>query len=87
MEGAARGHQDTGRLEAGIKSLEQSLVALGDRTDFVELLKIIHRPGWTTPAEALLVSGVVDAMLAHVKVLTSLKQALLTGSRAVGTKQ
>jgi hypothetical protein len=29
---------------------------MSDNSDIDELLKIIHRPGWTTPAEFALVS-------------------------------
>jgi hypothetical protein len=82
----SKGHHDPKHLEGEIKALGQGLDNLADGTDFEELLKIIHRPGWTTPAEALLVSGLVDFMATQVKALTALKQVLLAGSRVVGTK-
>ncbi len=71
-------------LETQIKNLRAQLANVADGTDLEELLIIIHRPGWTTPAEALLVSGIIDTMLEHAKVLTGLKQVLINGSRAVG---
>jgi hypothetical protein len=61
------------------------MAQVADSADFEELISIIHRPGWTTVAEALLVAGVVEAMHAHTQALAGLKQALLAGSRAVGT--
>jgi hypothetical protein len=50
----------------------------------VDLISIIHRPGWTTPAEFMLVSGLVDAMTAHTKVIAGLQQTLLGGAAAIG---
>lgn len=73
------------RLEEKIMALRHSLRELSDSADFDELLKIIHRPGWTTPAEALLVAGVVDSAEAQVKALRELKRVLLSGSQLVGT--
>jgi hypothetical protein len=73
-------------LETQVKEMCQNLAHLADDTDFQELISIIHRPGWTTVAEAALVKGVIDSMHAQTKTLVGLKQALLTGSRAVTTK-
>jgi hypothetical protein len=39
-----------------------------------------------TPAEALLVNGFLDSMIAHAKHLAELKQTLLAGARAVSAK-
>ncbi|HLG65578.1 MAG TPA: hypothetical protein VKY19_26900 [Ktedonosporobacter sp.] len=70
-------------LEARMKELRTLLATMGDTTDFDELIVIIHRPGWTTIAEHLLVDGLVDAIQEHAKALTHLRQTLLHGSRAV----
>jgi hypothetical protein len=51
-----------------------------------ELLQIIHRPGWTTPAEMLLVYGYLDAISAHAKLIANLNESLLAGARAVAPK-
>lgn len=48
-----------------------------------EMLVIIHKPGWTTPAEFALVSGIVDSIQGHVNNLTEMRKTLLSGSRAV----
>jgi hypothetical protein len=74
---------DVRQLEGRIKDLHQSIAYLAEDKDYEELLTIIRRPGWTTPAEFMLVTGVVDAMLAHTQTLAGLKQVLLMGSRAV----
>lgn len=78
---------DVARLEAQVKEMSHSLKQLADGKEFEEFVLLIHRPGWTTPAEFMLVSGVVDSMLAQTKSLASLKQALLVGSRQVGAVQ
>jgi hypothetical protein len=77
---------DVKHMELRISNVTQSLKALADDKEFTELLAIIHRPGWTTPAEALLVNGFLDSMTAHAKHLTELKQTLLAGARAVSAK-
>ena len=77
---------DTKHIEARCKDLSQNLKTPADERNMTELMTIIHRPGWTTPAEALLVGGYLDAMNAHAQHLANLSQTLLAGARAVGTK-
>jgi hypothetical protein len=77
---------DLRQTEVRCGNLTQNLKKLADDKDFIELLSIIHKPGWTTPAEALFVNGLLDAMNAHAQHLTELKQTLLAGARAVSTK-
>lgn len=78
-----------------IKKLDASLKALagsGDKTvgasgdDLTELLRIIHQPGWTTPAEFILVSGLVDSLTRQVEAMTEQKKILMAGGRAVSAK-
>lgn len=45
------------RVETQAKELNRNLANLADDKDFQEFLKIIHRPGWTTPAEVAFVTG------------------------------
>jgi len=70
-------------LEVRIKELSTQLATLADTQDLEELIIIIHKPGWTTPAEYVLVRGLVDAMHEYTKALASLRQTLIHGSRAV----
>ena len=77
---------DLKQIESRCKDLTQSLKMLADEQDFAELLLIIRRPGWTTPAEFALVNGLLDAMSAQAQHLAGLKQTLLTGARAVTTQ-
>ena len=79
-------HHEVMHLETRIKALSQSLASVADDKDLKELLLIIHRPGWTTPAERQLVQGVIEAMHGHIQVFQGLKQALMAGSRQVDLK-
>ena len=72
-------------LDARIKDLSQGLKHLADDKDLTELLRIIRKPGWTTPAEIAFAGGIVDSMLEHTKALEGLKRVLVVGSRAVAT--
>jgi hypothetical protein len=72
-------------IEAQLKELEKHIHSSSSDNDVKELLTIIHRPGWTTPAEALLVQELVEATIASVKQAAHLRQALLKGAKAVGT--
>lgn len=73
-------------LEAQIRRLHRSLASLAD-DDLEELILIIKRPGWTTPAEFLFAVAMVESMQGQVKGLAAQKRALLAGSRAVGQRQ
>jgi hypothetical protein len=78
-----QGEHNLAHLEARIKELTVQLTTMADTQDLEEMISIIHKPGWTTPAEYLLVSGMVDALSEHAKALASLRQTLINGSRAV----
>ena len=77
---------DVKTVESHVNALSRALKGLAEAPEFTELLTIIHRPGWTTPAEAFLVAGMLEAMNAHVQHLTAMKNTLLAGARAVGSK-
>ena len=78
-------HQ-TQQLEKRIAALSEALAKLGDAEDFMRLLKQIHFPGWTTPAEFMLVSSIVDTMLGQAQVLSQLKTDLARSASALGEK-
>lgn len=77
---------DIGVLEKKIHAAHDTFAKLGRDSDFEELIKIIRRPGWTTPAEFLLVSSSLDALRAQGDALLSMRQELLKASREVGAK-
>jgi hypothetical protein len=74
------------RIESRIKDVDRAVSDLTDAKVTQELLQIIHRPGWTTPAEALLVLASLDSMHAQATALAAHKQSLLSACRAVSTK-
>ena len=75
---------DLERLEARVNDLDRTLAKLGDRTELAEFLKLLHRPGWTTPAEFLFASTIVNAMNAHANALTTMRRELLKAGAEVG---
>jgi hypothetical protein len=70
-------------LEKKITDLSKALANLSSEDDLRELIRIIRKPGWTTPAEFILVSGIVDVMAAQVKTLSQMKSVLVKGSSKV----
>ena len=73
------------QIEAHIQALKTSHAALASSDELDQLWKIIHRPGWTTPAELAFVLTGLESVVAQTRQLTSLKQGLLVGARLVGT--
>lgn len=75
---------DIGGLDDRIQTLGKLLKDLGRVEDLEELrLRVIPRPGWTTPAEFFLVSGLVDSLTAQVKSVATLRKTLVTGAGKV----
>jgi hypothetical protein len=77
---------DVKHLEARVKELRDGVTKMAQGKDHEEFLRLIRRPGWTTPAEAALVSGILDAMVGQMKAMQDLHQALMAGARQVGAK-
>ena len=71
-------------LEKKVTSISKALANLNSEDDFRKLILEWRRPGWTTPAEFLLVSTILDSMAAQVGALAELKSGLIKGSKAVG---
>lgn len=83
---ASHAKHDVARLEGRIRELHGHLKGLTQDEDMNELLRIIHRPGWTTVAEFMLVEGLVEAIHTQVAMVNGLKQTLMNGSRIIGTE-
>jgi len=66
-----------------INQLIRNIRSTSSTFDLRELLRIIHRPGWTSIAEVAFVKGILTATNAHLQVITTLRGALLAGSRRV----
>lgn len=70
-------------LEARIKDLRATLTSLADGKDLEEFIRVVHKPGFTTVAEAALFKAVVDSMAEQAKTLLGLKHVLLAGAEKV----
>jgi hypothetical protein len=81
------GKPDIGRLEKSIHALQDRISVLGTEDDYVELIKIIHQPGWTTPAEFQLVNTIVTTFTKQIDVLDGLKHDLIQASQLVGSRE
>ena len=80
----SNGHKvDLKKLEKKVTSISNALAKLNSADDFRKLILEWRRPGWTTPAELILVSAIVDSMGVQVAGLANLKNELLKGSKAV----
>ena len=74
---------DIGRLERDIATLQKTVHAFAKDDVYTQLLKYIHAPGWTTPAEFLLVDGAVNAMTAQIRELTALRDVVAGPAREI----
>ena len=70
-------------IEAKAKDAHAQMLSLTADESMAKLIKIVHGPGWTTPAEATFLTGILDAIQAHTKVLAGLQQAALLGASRV----
>ena len=75
---------DLDRLHKNLGTLREILADLNTNDDFERLVPIWRRPGWTTPAEFLLVAGTLDSMVTLSRHLVELKGVLINGSEQVG---
>jgi hypothetical protein len=75
-------HQAT-QLEAQINEVHMSMTRLASEEPLTELIKIVHRPGWTTIAEEAFFMGILEAMVSQTRTLSAMKQALLSGAAKV----
>ena len=74
------------KFEKSITALSDALAHLGKGTSLRDLILIIRKPGWTTPAELLYATSIVDAMSAQVATLERLQTNLLRASKMVGAE-
>ena len=75
------------RLEAKIKTLSSYYQKIAQQKELLELLRLIRRPGWTTPAERLLVHGYIDSLSASASSLLRSTEGMLRGAREVGRER
>ena len=61
--------------------MSNALATLGRGTTLAELLKLIHFPGYTTPAEFAITMAVLDSMSTQVEALTKMQNELLAATK------
>ena len=78
-------------LESSIRAMNEALTELSHQladTDSsnssTDLTTIIHRPGWTTIAEEMLVESMTAVITQHARALTQAHKSLINGALAVG---
>jgi len=71
-------------IDARLRKLAAAFSDAGSSDDLDELFLIIHRPGWTTPAEIALIHSLIDATESSLAGAMQLRGALVDGARAVG---
>ena len=73
-------------FETKIQNAKAAFGKLPGADFYDELLAVIHRPGWTTPAEASFFEAVLDGITAHTQSLAVAHDQLLTAAKLVGSK-
>jgi hypothetical protein len=71
-------------IDVLVRKTEEIQGLLKEVSIFEELIPIWRRPGWTTPAEFILVEGMLDSMARLSSQLIEMKQVVLKGSLEVG---
>ena len=72
-----------GEVEAKVTALSNALATLGRGTTLAELLKLIHFPGYTTPAEFAMTIAFLDSMSTQVEALTKMQNELLAANKMI----
>jgi len=78
---------DIDKLAKKIRGLAAEIDKFAGDKRWNVLLEIIYKKGWTTPAEYMLVSGIITNISEQVKVLEKLQDTLFDGSNAVLEKK
>jgi len=73
------------KIEGHIQSMKSAHAALADSSEADELFRIIHQPGWTTPAEVAFLTTALESIQAQTRQLTTMRQSLLTAAKLVST--
>jgi hypothetical protein len=87
VQQVAEGHAvELRELDKKITALSDALAHLGKGSTMRDVLLIIRKPGYTTPAEFRFTLGLVDAMHGQVNLINQLGDNLLAGAQAVAHK-
>jgi len=73
------------QLESHIQTIRTAHKALAAGSEMDELFKIIHNPGWTTPAEFRFLLASLESIRTQTAQLAGLQQSLLAAAQSVST--
>jgi hypothetical protein len=73
---------DLEALEVNLEELRSTFDRV-IQTDYEELIGYWRKPGWTTPAEYQLVSGILETMVQQAQTLERCKEILFVGCREI----
>ena len=82
MTESERGHIRD--IEGSIEELLKAVRGLRLEPNIQELIKFIKQPGWTTPAEAILVRTSIEQITDVVRIVDRMGEGLVRGAREVG---
>ena len=72
------------RFDRKVTDMRRAFAALPADDSFETLLKFIHQPGWTTPAESIFFEGLVESITLQTQQLANLHTQLMAGAAQVG---
>jgi len=75
---------DIKRLDKKITALSKALANLGKGTDGKDLLLLIRKPGWTTPAELAFTNALLDTAGIQARALEATMKGLKGAAAKVG---
>jgi hypothetical protein len=73
-------------VERKLSAVKTNLRSLAGDDVYDQLVQIIHRPGWTTPAEIAFFETVLNSVDAHARLLSQLHKDLLRSAQLVEAK-
>lgn len=71
------------QVDAKVTALSNALATLGRGTTLADLLKLIHFPGYTTPAEFALTMAALDYMSTQVEALAKMQSELVAATKMI----
>ena len=78
--------RDIQQFENKIEIAHQVHIQLSATNIYEELRKIIHQPGWTTPAERLFFQATLHLVTEQMRAVINAHQQLINASRLVGVQ-
>jgi hypothetical protein len=75
---------DIAGLEKKLRTIQKGMANLGEQNLSDEFIQIIHGPGWTTPAEFMLVSAMADSLQKQIETAGAHCKQLVEAASRIG---